>query len=80
MFVAAALGSYLWVLQPVKVGVQVELDSLAGARQCHATNQQHDEHDKRKRGCDVDHLGGITAIIPEFQPCERRKSRRINVQ
>lgn len=48
--------SYLWVLQASEVGVQVELDALAGARQRHAADQQHDEHDERERGCDVDHL------------------------
>ncbi len=49
-------GTYLWILQAREVGVQVELDARASTRQRHATNQQHDEHDERKRGCDVDHL------------------------
>lgn len=48
--------TYLRVPQATGVWIQVEFDSLTGAWQCHATNQQHDEHDKRKRSSDVDHL------------------------
>lgn len=48
--------TYLRVPQATGVWIQVEFDSLTSARQCHATNQQHDEHDKRKRSSDVDHL------------------------
>lgn len=53
-------GTYLWVLQASEVRVQVELDACGSTRQRHTTNQQHDEHDKWERGCDVDHLKGIT--------------------
>ena len=48
--------TYLWVLQTSEVWVQVELDARRSTRQCHTTNQQHDEHDKWERSCDVDHL------------------------
>lgn len=52
-------GTYLWVLQTSEVRVQVELDASRSTWQRHTTNQQHDEHDKRERGCDVDHLREI---------------------
>lgn len=51
---------YLWILQAFYVGVQVELDTLSSTGECYTTNQQHDEHDKWKGGCDVDHLRKIT--------------------
>lgn len=57
--------TYLWVLQAINVRVQVEFDSRICTRQRHATNQQHDEHDKRECGSDVDHLRDHNTIRQE---------------
>ncbi|TNN38348.1 hypothetical protein EYF80_051481 [Liparis tanakae] len=67
------VGTYLWVLQTFKVRVQVELDARGRARQRHAPNQQHDEHDERERGRDVDHLwetGGHRRGVTQKDPQE----------
>ncbi|CAG5927685.1 unnamed protein product [Menidia menidia] len=50
------VSSYLWVGQPPQVGVKVELDPDGGPRQREASDQQHDQHQVREGGGEVDHL------------------------
>ena len=56
--VNGASNSYLWVREPGKVGVQVELDAFGGPGQRDPSDQEDQQHDIGERRGDIHHLPG----------------------
>ncbi len=53
---------YLWVHQPRVIGFQVINDPIHSTGERNATNQQHQQHHVRERGCDIHNLHNTTQL------------------